>query len=722
DQFSKFLCNYSTRTSLAVQHERGPRNSTLRQQVAIYLQERVKQQSHHQQREQSADSGKPDLQMLPRKSWSVKRHSNNSVVNSSLTEPFNAAYYGFANGRVGEVNPSDLFLQTDTNNVRLHQQNDLSTTLGSGHFMNPLGHSSAFDMFGAFGNPITDPNCSMLGPDPFHGLNRLIEAQKFTDNSDFVCTSTNSVVTGRLPALPIPQNFGPTNFQERSTRDEAPLNPELPRAADLNGTALTSASTWTKALEFARFHFPQLFPIASALPTSTGTVLDTGPNIAEVTSKSSTPSFCSPGMFGSITSGQFNPNSFIPCATSIGSRASMMNCTKLNPEADTLPNNSSQFSTFCLQSYLTRLMEMGLSQTSSFGWSEFLPFKSLMPPVPPFAPRSISPKHVVHSNSSPAVDSITTMNVVTGAPLFVQGSEQNGSTASPEISSNAYTNETGGFSVSTADSLTPSAFAHQQIFQLIMWLSTRRPDIQLSAANNGKLRMSTEQLSALVIDRWNALYCLTAMEQVYTRAQNPNSMHGSDAYVKLTEQLQTIWSRLMLPSPTTVEGTMDRETDMTNRGLDTQTLPADHPFRPLLSQLAMLRLRIDEFEWLRMLALVEPQRRNLTARSEPYEAVSSRVLEDLHEEVVRLYDQQHPDNAGRREQLTMFLSMLHLVMQACHHRDPDWMERYFRTTLDPPVRHMTPFIQNMLTAALGVTGRSGSFGPADKSPTIRSSK
>lgn len=94
-------------------------------------------------------------------------------------------------------------------------------------------------------------------------------------------------------------------------------------------------------------------------------------------------------------------------------------------------------------------------------------------------------------------------------------------------------------------------------------------------------------------------------------------------------------------------------------------------------------------------------------------AISQCILEELKEEAIRLYDQHHPDNPSRREQLTMLLSMLHLVMQACNHRDPDWMERYFRTTLNPPVRHVIPLVYSMLTAALEVNESTGLTGAAD---------
>lgn len=97
-----------------------------------------------------------------------------------------------------------------------------------------------------------------------------------------------------------------------------------------------------------------------------------------------------------------------------------------------------------------------------------------------------------------------------------------------------------------------------------MWLSTTRPDVQLNTANTNRLRLSRDQLASLAIDRWNLLYCLIAVEQVYSRAQTMDSVHGSGSYVKLTEQLQTIWSRLMLPSPGTVTDTMNRGTDMRN--------------------------------------------------------------------------------------------------------------------------------------------------------------
>ncbi|KAA0196729.1 hypothetical protein FBUS_03863, partial [Fasciolopsis buskii] len=416
----------------SVQHERGPRNSTLRQQVAIYLQERVKQQNHHQQPQQSVDLGKPDEQLTQQKSWTAKRHCNNSnsLTNSSLTESLNSPYYGFVNGRVGEVNPCDLFLQGETNNLRMNPSSDWASTFGSGNFFSSLGHPFGLGMFGSFGNLMGDPKCRTLGSDPFRGLSNLIQTHKVNDEPDPMCHSTNSMTSSQLPGLTEPHNFGPLTLQERVMKNEIPFNPSVTITSDPIGATITNASTWTKALEFAQFHFPQLFPInRTAATPSTNT--NSG---EEGTLKSSVlPSFPS-GVTGHHNNGAPNSSLFNPCTTSIGPGASATGGgTKLSSDSDIWANSSSQFSTLYFHSYLTRLMEMGLNHTPGFGWSELFPFKSFLPPVPSSVPaRSISPRRAVHSYPNQTIDSNTTITRAMDPKLSVNSPELNGSIESPE--------------------------------------------------------------------------------------------------------------------------------------------------------------------------------------------------------------------------------------------------------------------------------------------------
>ncbi|VDP66009.1 unnamed protein product [Echinostoma caproni] len=505
-------------TQAAVQHERGPRNSTLRQQVAIYLQERVKQQ-------QPADTSKPGALSEHRKSWTMKRH--NSTGGS--TESFPSTYYGFSNGRIGEINPGDMFLPPDMPGSRLQTQSDLPVPT---HFPNP-----GFG-FGAFGSPITDPNCAMLGSDPFQGLNRLLQAQK-------------STVNNRSTHLPTPTHLN--SVLDQSGKNDINISSNS-NQVDLNGASFSNTSTWAKALEFARIHFPQLFSFSTTSPSITTTT--TSPTCTEEGQiKPHVASLFPPGLLSSHSNGPFSTSPFNPGVTPVTTRPNLTSIAKPIMDPSSVVQSPHLNSTLCLQSYLTRLMELGFSQTPCFGWPEFPAFQSFLPSVPPFVPQPLSPKQSVQIGSQPSLDSTitaTTTSSSTTQTMFGRSSEQNGSRSRlADVGSNHCFSgaEHSGNLASLNDPITPSAFAHQQIYQLIMWLSTNRPDLQL-ALSSSELRLSTEQLSSLVTDRWDLLYCLTAVEQVYTRALTSDSANRSDAYVKLTEQLQTTWARLMLPPST----------------------------------------------------------------------------------------------------------------------------------------------------------------------------
>ncbi|KAF8569845.1 hypothetical protein P879_00899 [Paragonimus westermani] len=249
-----------------------------------------------------------------------------------------------------------------------------------------------------------------------------------------------------------------------------------------------------------------------------------------------------------------------------------------------------------------------------------------------------------------------------------------------------------------------STFASQQLFRTIAWLGTARPDRHLNDPNSPVRHLSTHQIASLATKQWEMLFFTTVLEVIFRKVHVGGPVEESPkAKQQQLDQMQTLWSHLV-----STPSQMEKET--LNRQDSIAQVPQDHLLQPLFSQILMLNPTENELDWLKMIALVGSSGENQSGCPEHNE-VPAATLEHLQQWAVNLRTSPIGLDTNRRDQLLMFLNMLRLVLRALRYQETTWLSRYFRSTLCIPSERLEPLIYSMILAAVEAISVSSTVSP-----------
>ncbi|CAL8075259.1 unnamed protein product [Calicophoron daubneyi] len=226
-----------------------------------------------------------------------------------------------------------------------------------------------------------------------------------------------------------------------------------------------------------------------------------------------------------------------------------------------------------------------------------------------------------------------------------------------------------------------------QLFRMITWAVQIRQDLQ-SSGNNGELRITPNQFSAFVADRWEVLLTLTALEGTFTTVRNMDSTGSGNAQFSWLIEMRRCWNRL-LGLPDSSPHVFQTRTD----------LMMDQQFQPILFNLVNVNPEEHEFYWLKMFILFG-RKNDLALNSSE---VPHQVENSMKQLAFTVCEQRLQGATVRRDQLLMFLSTVQLTLERKDDHKSSWLENHLCTALRVSSTQLYSLVYWMVLAAIEST-------------------
>ncbi|KAF5405408.1 hypothetical protein PHET_01049 [Paragonimus heterotremus] len=527
---------------LAVQHERGPRNSTLRHQVALYFHKQAENNALTSLSESYIDQGADRLESRLQE---TERHllACSPLISKPYSTP-DLPIQHLPDTSVLATHPPTTLLKQEISPFDLEA--DISHSF---RYDRSLSYPTAYPLEHRRAHP-TDGSATSCLNGPYSILNLLTACCPSSSQSSQTTSTLLDLTSKPEPQPPYTTELGPSTSSgswAKVANDQASTT-----VLSFFGTqSLLGVPTCGQA--------PLCSPKSEFTPTCHRHTIESAQYEKEY-------------------NGTFNPSIHLPLVSN-GSPSWVLGAS--------IP------SYLYLQAYMNRFLSQ-IPPTNPGGWSTIVPNGQTFP----FDNSTKSPSVSMAAKTSCWTPRLSSDMGGYSKPKCVMNPKLEDNAIQSNIGFSELLSPRFNTGAPELPHTVASTFASQQLFRTIAWLGTARPDRHLNDPNSPVRHLSTHQIASLASKQWELLFFTTVLEVIFRKVHLGGPVGDSPrAKQQQVDQMQTLWNHLI-----STPCQMKKETQNNHESI--AQVSQDHLLQPLFSQILMLNPTENELDWLKMIALV----------------------------------------------------------------------------------------------------------------------